>query len=92
MDRERAERQIRLVMVTYDAERRRGDEPNMVHFRHRAEAIFDQLEPQIADDPDVLMLLRRARRHIRRGLSAGGSSGEEPIDGGRQLVNGEGFQ
>ena len=51
--RQRAEKQIRLVLVMYRVEVRRRDSDEMVRFRNRARAIFDYLAAKFADDPEV---------------------------------------
>lgn len=90
MDRQRAERQIQLVLVTFRAERRRRDGATMVRFMDRADAILASLEPRIQDQPDVLRLLKDARRELRRGRSlSGGRLREKPIDRPGELGNGE---
>ena len=59
--RQRAEKQIRLVLVMYRVEVRRRDRDEMVRFRNRARAIFDYLAAKFADDPALMALLLEAR-------------------------------
>ena len=90
--RQRAENQIRLVMALYRVEVGRQDSTDMARFRDRAESIFAKLEETVGDDPVVMALLREARRELRpKGPSAGGGLGEQAVDGGVQLGDGEGL-
>jgi hypothetical protein len=90
--RQRAEKQIRLVLVMYRVEVRRRDSDEMVRFRGRAQAIFDYLAAKFADDPKLMELLREARRELRsEPASPRGGLGEQAVDGGGQLGNGEGL-
>ena len=63
--RQRAEKQIRLVLVMYRVEVRRRDRDEMVRFRNRARAIFDSLAAKFADDPVLMALLLEARWELR---------------------------
>ena len=86
MNRRQAEQQIRIVLVTYRAEKQRHDDLSMLRFRDRAEAILDQLEPRIRDDRELLKLLRSTRRELRRGVaSARGRFGQQSVDGRGQF-------
>jgi hypothetical protein len=88
--RQRVEKQIRLVLAIYRVEVRRLDSGGMARFRDRAQAIFDSLAAKNGDDPHVMALLLAAKWEIRRQPpSAGGGVGEQAIDGGRQLDDGE---
>lgn len=90
MDQLRAERQIKLILVTFRTERRRRDGATMLRFLDRAEAILASLEPRIQDHPSVLRLLRDARRELRRGQDLPRRGlGKQPIDRRRELGNGE---
>ena len=88
----RAEKQIRLVLAMYRVEVHRLDESAMVRFRDRAHAIFDSLAANNGDDPHLMALLLVARWEIRPPPpSAGRGIGEQAIDGGSQLGDGEGL-
>ena len=63
--RQRAEKQIRLVLVMYRVEVRRRDSDEMVRFRNRARAIFDYLAAKFADDRELMALLLEARWELR---------------------------
>ena len=90
--RHRAENQIRLVMAIYRVEVGRQDSIDRARFRDRAESIFANLEETVGDDPVVMALLREARRELRpKRPSAGGGLGEQAVDGGDQLGDGEGL-
>ena len=92
MDRQRVEKQINLVMTFYRVEKGRRDSDDMVRFRDRAAAIFASLDESIGDDPVLKALLRAARREMWPKRPSGrGGLGEQAVDGGGQLGNGEGL-
>jgi hypothetical protein len=72
--RQRAEKQIRLVVALYRVEVGRRDRSDMHQFRNRAQSILANLEETVGDDPVVMALLREARRELwPKWPSAGGS-------------------
>jgi hypothetical protein len=88
--RQRAEKQIRLVVALYRVEVGRQDRSDMDRFRDRAQSILANLEETLGDDPVVMALVREARRELwPKGPSAGGGLGEQAVDGGDQLGDGE---
>jgi hypothetical protein len=88
--RQRAEKQIRLVLVMYRVEVRRRDSDEMVRFRGRAQAIFDYLAAKFADDSEVMALLQEARWELRsEPPSRRGSLRKQAIDGGGQFGDSE---
>jgi hypothetical protein len=90
--RQRAEKQIRLVLVMYRVEVRRRDSDEMVRFRDRARAIFDYLAAKLWDDPELMALLQEARWELRsEPPSARGGLRDDAIDDGGQLGDGEGL-
>jgi hypothetical protein len=56
--------QIRAVVVTYRAERRRRDAPTMEAFRDRARSILDGLTEEVPLYPDLETLLLEARQEL----------------------------
>ena len=88
--RQRAEKQIRIVLAIYRVEVRRRDSDEMVRFRDRARAIFDNLAATIADDPELMALLQAARQELwPEPPSPRGGRREQAGDGGGQLDDGE---
>ena len=90
--RQRVEKEIRLVLAIYRVEVGRRDSHEMARFGDRAQAIFDSLEAKIGHDPELEALLLAARWETRpEPPSAGGGLGQQAVDGGGQLGDGEGL-
>lgn len=95
MDRKQIKRQIKIVLVTFRAERGHRDSPEMIRFRDRAQAILRTLAPLAEGDARLRKMLRAAEREIRedKGTASGRSRfGEQAVDGSRQFLDGKGLR
>ena len=64
MNERRVNFQIEVIRVTYRIERRRRDSPTMEAFRERARSILRELEPMVAERPDLQASLDVAQREL----------------------------
>jgi len=69
MDRRHIELQIRTVLVTYRAERRRRDSPTMDVFREQARLLLDDLNESARFYPDLQARLKEARQELDADLT-----------------------
>lgn len=69
MDRRHIELQIRTVLVTYHAERRRRDSSTMNVFREQARLLLDDLDESVRPYPDLQARLEQARLELEADLA-----------------------